>query len=391
MKILVVTSKHQPEYSGSGLRARNTYKRLKKNYNVNYDILTNSINFQGNKSYIFDRHKIFRISPPFKIPKKRTFWRNILVLAGMFWECYYCLKYFKKNINKYDLIHTFGNTWSIGFLTWQFSLYNKPIIRELCTNIENPLYPIQFERYMKNIFQKKNTLIIAISKKLQLACTKFKIKNIWMRFNQVNEKKFFCDFKKKNFFRKKLTKFNKKDRVMCIIANYNNGKNQLFGLEVLSLLPKKYKLILAGPLKEEGKQYFELLKKKIYENNLFDRVEIQTGFVDNIDEYIKCSDVFLFPSKEEGLGTPVLEAQACGIPVVSNFLKDVTNTMIENDKGGYCVKLNKALWVKFIQKAIKIPRTTLIKNSKKIFKESASKKIDQLYFEKITKLISISN
>ena len=120
-------------------------------------------------------------------------------------------------------------------------------------------------------------------------------------------------------------------------------------------------------------------------------MEIQTGFVDNIDEYIKCSDVFLFPSKEEGLGTPVLEAQACGIPVVSNFLKDVTNTMIENDKGGYCVKLNKALWVKFIQKAIKIPRTTLIKNSKKILKESASKKIDQVYFEKITRLISISN
>ena len=37
MKVLVISSKYQPEYSGSGLRAHNTYIRLKKNYNINYE------------------------------------------------------------------------------------------------------------------------------------------------------------------------------------------------------------------------------------------------------------------------------------------------------------------------------------------------------------------
>ena len=34
MKMLVVSSKYFPEYSGSGYRANNTYKRLKKRYAI---------------------------------------------------------------------------------------------------------------------------------------------------------------------------------------------------------------------------------------------------------------------------------------------------------------------------------------------------------------------
>ena len=73
MKILVVSSKYQPEYSGSGLRAHNTYKRLSKNFNIKYRVLSNSIMFQGNKKFIYDGVEIFRISPPFRIPKKNIF------------------------------------------------------------------------------------------------------------------------------------------------------------------------------------------------------------------------------------------------------------------------------------------------------------------------------
>ena len=73
MKILVVSSKYQPEYSGSGLRAHNTYKRFKKNYNLNFDIVSNSKIYQGNKKYVHDGVSINRISPPFKIPEKKIY------------------------------------------------------------------------------------------------------------------------------------------------------------------------------------------------------------------------------------------------------------------------------------------------------------------------------
>ena len=73
MKILVVSSKYQPEYSGSGLRAHNTYKRFGKNFNIKFEVLSNSIMFQGNKKFIYDGVEILRISPPFRIPKKKKY------------------------------------------------------------------------------------------------------------------------------------------------------------------------------------------------------------------------------------------------------------------------------------------------------------------------------
>ena len=387
MKILVVSSKYQPEYSGSGLRAQNTYKRFKKNYNLDFDILSNSIIYQGNKKYIYDEVEINRISPPFKIPTKKSMWRLILILLGIFWEVFYSWKFIRKNINHYSLLHTFGNTWTIGFLTWYFAKRNKPIIRELCNDMNNPLYPIQVQNYMRPIFKKNNTLIIAISKRLEILAKRFDLKNIWQRPNPVDENKFFIDYKKKYFLRNKLTKFNQDDVVLNLVANFIDRKNQLFALDVLNLLPKKFKLILAGPLKTENNMYHQNLLNKIISLRLNDRVEIQTGFIDNFDEYLKCSDVFLFPSKAEGLGTPILESQACGVPVVSNYIKNITDTIIEKNKGGYFLELNAKRWAKTIEKAIEIPKEVLIENAKHVSNICSSKLIDDENYKKINQLI----
>tara|TARA_B100000787_G_scaffold112645_1_gene83886 strand:- start:730 stop:1905 length:1176 start_codon:yes stop_codon:yes gene_type:complete len=387
VKILVVSSKYQPEYSGSGLRAQNTYKRFKKNYNLDFDILSNSIIYQGNKKYIYDEVEINRISPPFKIPTKKSMWRLILILLGIFWEVFYSWKFIRKNINHYSLLHTFGNTWTIGFLTWYFAKRNKPIIRELCNDMNNPLYPIQVQNYMRPIFKKNNTLIIAISKRLEILAKRFDLKNIWQRPNPVDENKFFIDYKKKYFLRNKLTKFNQDDVVLNLVANFIDRKNQLFALDVLNLLPKKFKLILAGPLKTENNMYHQNLLNKIISLRLNDRVEIQTGFIDNFDEYLKCSDVFLFPSKAEGLGTPILESQACGVPVVSNYIKNITDTIIEKNKGGYFLELNAKRWAETIEKAIEIPEEVLIENAKHVSNICSSKLIDDENYKKINQLI----
>ena len=46
-------------------------------------------------------------------------------------------------------------------------------------------------------------------------------------------------------------KFNNQDKVLALIANFIDRKNQLFAIDVLKLLPKEFKLILAGPLKKK--------------------------------------------------------------------------------------------------------------------------------------------
>lgn len=391
MKILLVSSKYQPEYSGSGLRAHNTYKRLKEKYNIKFDILTNSINYQGNKRYKFDGKEINRISSPFKIPRKKSLSRFALSSLSLLWEIYYSWKFMKNKFNEYDLLHTFGNSWTIGFLTWYFVKKNKPVIRELCNDMDNPLYPIQLTSYFKLIFQKKNTLMIAISKRLEKIAKNFDVKHIWYRLNPVDESKFFIDYKSKFLLRSKLTKFGHNDIVLNLVANFIDRKNQLFALDVLSSLPKDFKLILAGPLKAENNNYFELIQKKIIDLELTDRVEIKIGFIENFDEYLKCSDVFLFPSKAEGLGTPLLEAQACGVPVVSNYIKDITDTVIKQNIGGYFLELDKIKWAHAIKKALAISEKNLIENANYIINICSSEIIDAQYFDKINELLEKKN
>lgn len=388
MKILLVSSKYHPEYSGSGLRAHNTYKRLKKNYGIDFDILSNSISYQGNKKYNYDGLEVIRISSPLKINKRKTFGRKIAILLNIFWEIFFGWIFIRKNISKYSLLHTFGNSWMIGFLTWYFARTNKPVIRELCNDMPNPLYPIQAQKYMRSVFKKNNTLMVAISKRLEILAKSFDVKNIWYRPNPVNENEFFIDFKKKYLLRKQLTKFNSDDVLLNLVANFIDRKNQLFALDVLSLLPKNFKLILAGPLKMENNEYFRLIEDKIDKLQLAERVDLQTGFVNNFNEYLKCSDVFLFPSKAEGLGTPLLEAQACGIPVVSNYIEDITDYVIEYNKGGFFLKLNPEEWAKSIKKAIEIPNQVLVQNAKFIRNKCSSNLLDEEYYKKIKNLIN---
>jgi len=265
-------------------------------------------------------------------------------------------------------------------------LFKKPIIRELCNDTNYPMYPVQIHSLITKIFRRSNTTIIAISKRLYEAAIVFKPNKIWLRNNPIDERKFNNYNNDKFELRKKLTPFNENDKVLCIIANIIPNKNQLFALEVLNKLPNEYKIVIAGPLKEENKNYLNKVKKYIKENRLSDRVFIKTKFIPDIENYMKLSDVFLFPSHSEGLGTPVLEAQACGTPVVSNLIFNITDLMIKKGKGGFVSKLDSEKWSKMIKKALEIKATTLKENAKEVLKKSSSELIDKKYYNYIIKL-----
>ena len=386
MKILLISSKYEPEYSGSGYRAHNTYLRLNKKFGLEYDVICNSKLFSGNKKYEYGGVSIYRISFPLKTPNSKSLSYYVISFLNIFWHFIYITFFLIKNKKKYSLLHTFGDTWTIGFATIIFSLLKKPIIRELCNETNYPMYPIQIHSLISNVFKNSNTLIIAISKRLYDVAKKFNPYAIWLRNNPVDEKKFHINYDNKIYLRKKFSPFNENDNVLAIIANIIPNKNQLFCLKLLNQLPENYKLIIGGPLKDENKKYFNKLILFIRENKLQKRVFIKNEFIKNIEDYIMLSDIFLFPSLSEGLGTPVIESQACGVPVLANLIPGVTDQIIINDKGGYSKKLDLNTWVDHIFKILTINKKILKKNSHEILKISGSSSIDKLYYKYILKL-----
>lgn len=390
-KILVVSSKFPREYSGSGLRAYNTYKRLEKKYNVKWDVIANSISFQGNSLYKFKNKKVFRISSPIKKNYQNFLLKKSSIFFSIIWETIFTLIFLIKNGDKYKMLHTFGNSWSIGVSTLYFYFKKKSIIRELVNSMKNPFYPKQMDFLIKKVFFKDKNLVVAISKELEILSLKNKIRSIWQRPNPFDEKKFYIDYKNKYKLRKLYSKFSKTDVVLCYVASLIDTKNHIFLLKVLKLLPTNFKLIISGPENINNLNMYSKISKEIKNLSLSSRIQFEKKFIDNIDEYMKLSDVYLIPSNKEGFGTSILEAQACGIPVVSFLLKNVNDNEIIEGEGGYFSSASEKMFAKKIKLSLKISKKTLIKNSKFISSRASAKVIDKLYFKKISQLANSKN
>ena len=66
------------------------------------------------------------------------------------------------------------------------------------------------------------------------------------------------------------------------------------------------------------------------------------GFVDNPYAYVAQSDVFVFSSLWEGLPTVLIEALACGTPIVSTDCPTGPTEVLENGKYGKLVPVDDA-------------------------------------------------
>ena len=83
---------------------------------------------------------------------------------------------------------------------------------------------------------------------------------------------------------------------------------------------KSLKLVITGKKGWLYDEIFETVKKL----NLQDRV-VFTGFVEDHDlpSIYSMAKVFVYPSLYEGFGLPVLEAMACGVPVVASNVRSI--------------------------------------------------------------------
>ena len=78
------------------------------------------------------------------------------------------------------------------------------------------------------------------------------------------------------------------------------------------------------------------LKAYVSANGLQDNVRF-TGSVDNVHEYLQASDMFVFPTEEEAFGISLIEAMACGLPVISTPVGGVPD-ILEHQHNGLLVE-----------------------------------------------------
>jgi len=98
-------------------------------------------------------------------------------------------------------------------------------------------------------------------------------------------------------------------------------------------------LLLAGPCSRGKKitDFAKRMKQKVEALNIAERV-VFAGFVDNVDEYMKASDIFVLLSEKEGCPNVALEAMSTGLPVVTLNIPGITKHIIQDRIDGIIVK-----------------------------------------------------
>lgn len=99
-------------------------------------------------------------------------------------------------------------------------------------------------------------------------------------------------------------------------------------IRALPLLPSEVKFLILGIGPDE-----EMLRKLAKEKGVEDRVQFLGQVLhEDMPKYLRISDVFIRPSRSEGLGNSFLEAMAAGIPVIATPVGGIPDFLFDPDQ-----------------------------------------------------------
>jgi glycosyltransferase involved in cell wall biosynthesis len=114
-------------------------------------------------------------------------------------------------------------------------------------------------------------------------------------------------------------KYNLPDNYIFFLGNTDPKKNVEGVMRTLSLMRKKNKLNFKLLMLDIDRNYLQQIAKKIGDENVLSHITF-CGYVPNheLPAIYSMAKVFLYPSIRESFGIPILEAMACGTPVITS-------------------------------------------------------------------------
>ena len=121
--------------------------------------------------------------------------------------------------------------------------------------------------------------------------------------------------------------FGPEDTVILSVGELNENKNHLTAIRALGKVPCEglhYVIAGIGGLEEQLRE--EAAKQHVQLHLL--------GFRTDVHELLGAADLFLLPSRREGLSVSLMEAMASGLPCVASRIRGNVD-LIEDGRGGY--------------------------------------------------------
>lgn len=392
MRVLVVASKYLPEYTGASWRIHNTYCRLRAaGEDVTIEVLTSGLECPGGADYQIDGVAVRRIAPLARwggpgegmvrrLGRAIRAWCEALVVA---WTL---------RRKRPDLVHVFGTAPACAQAIRWARRRGLPLVVELVTAGASPHQSLPLSGHRPPDLRHR-TAIICISDALMARCRALGLTaNVWHRPNPVDVTRFHP--RPRAQARALLGDLGPEDQVIGMIAKFMPQKNQAFLLQVLAALPAEWKLVLAGPLVASGpnvardRAYFAALEQQVGALGLTGRVRLMPEMVDAA-ALMPAFDVYALPNTQEGLGTPMLEALACAVPVVANDAEPPFRQWLDGRPWGRLAPLQPAAWAAAILAAATIPQDVRMAGAADIVRRCAAEAIDRRFLALLRALVAL--
>lgn len=223
-------------------------------------------------------------------------------------------KFFENHKEEYQIIHCHPIFASVIFGKTAKKYGVKHVIQHSHTSSYGHNKLSAFRNYFIVILGKNVvTDYAACSEKAKALFFWEKTEKIFLMRNALQIEKYKFSQEKRDKIRKELNI--EGNIVVGHVGRFSQEKNHIFLLDVFDAFKKNTdhsKLLLVG----DGSE-FESIKMKVKKMQLQEDV-LFVGRQTEISAYMSAMDVFIFPSKFEGLGMVLLEAQINGLPCLAS-------------------------------------------------------------------------
>ncbi|HRY27845.1 MAG TPA: glycosyltransferase family 4 protein [Candidatus Moranbacteria bacterium] len=333
MKILFFNYEFPPLGGGAGNASYYLLREYSKNPNIKVDFITSSIDEKQHLERIGNNITIHRL-PIGKNPEN-IHYQSQKELLKYTWEAYRFSKKLAKE-NKYDLTHSFFSV-PCGVISLLLKRkFRIPYIISL-RGSDVPGYSERFTALYKIITPiikkvwREAYFVIANSQGLaELSLKSSPEKEIGIIPNGIDIEEFFPDLSKKN-----------KDQFTIIcVSRVTPRKGIRFLIQAFNVLSRRYdyiKLVIVGDGNERASLEDLVQALGLKEKVLF------TGPVlhEKVLGYYQKANIFALPSMNEGMSNTMLEALACGLPLVATDTGG-TKELIEDGQNGFIVKMKES-------------------------------------------------
>jgi L-malate glycosyltransferase len=298
MKRILMLNYEFPPLGGGAANA-NYYllKEFAKEKDLYIDLITTSPNNKFEIENFSENIRIFKL----KVRKKNIhFWKMSEIFEWSYKAYFFTRKLIKKN--NYDLNHCwFG--WPSGFIGYLFRKRVPYIVALRGSDV--PGYNPRLKNLDKIIFKPLSKLIWSNAK--AVICNSLKLKELALKTKKIKIDIIYNGVDTDEF---KPLNNKKKNKVLTLISTGRLIERKGYQY-LIPALPKNVKLQLIG----DGDYLFKL--KKLAKDNNVDVEFIGSLNHSEIKKYLQTADIFVLPSLNEGMSNSILEAMACGLPIIT--------------------------------------------------------------------------